>query len=62
MMQRTTAIIWVCLSSIPIGFAPSIELKRITPILMSHYVDPKVFRELQDSEVLPAPSGVRLKI
>jgi hypothetical protein len=29
---------------------------------MSHYVDPKVFRELQDSEVLPAPSGVRLKI
>ncbi|MCI1007391.1 HDOD domain-containing protein [Herbaspirillum sp. C7C8] len=29
---------------------------------MSHYVDPLVFRELQDSEVLPAPSGVRLKI
>ncbi|BEV15434.1 HDOD domain-containing protein [Herbaspirillum sp. DW155] len=29
---------------------------------MSHYVDPQVFRALQDSEVLPAPSGVRLKI
>lgn len=29
---------------------------------MPHYVAPQVFRELQDSEVLPAPSGVRLKI
>ncbi|MBG7618186.1 HDOD domain-containing protein [Herbaspirillum sp. AP02] len=29
---------------------------------MSTYVDPLIFRELQDSEVLPAPSGVRLRI
>ncbi|HZG18792.1 MAG TPA: HDOD domain-containing protein [Herbaspirillum sp.] len=29
---------------------------------MSNYVDPLIFRELQDSEVLPAPSGVRLRI
>lgn len=29
---------------------------------MSTYIEPQLFRELQDSEVLPAPSGVRLKI
>ncbi|MCA1323651.1 HDOD domain-containing protein [Herbaspirillum sp. alder98] len=29
---------------------------------MSTYIEDKTFRELQDSEVLPAPSGVRLNI
>lgn len=29
---------------------------------ISTYVDPQTFRDMQDSEVLPAPSGVRLKI
>ncbi|MBO9535600.1 HDOD domain-containing protein [Herbaspirillum sp.] len=29
---------------------------------MSTYIEPQTFRELQDSEVLPAPSGVRLNI
>lgn len=29
---------------------------------MSTYIEPHTFRELQDSEVLPAPSGVRLNI
>lgn len=29
---------------------------------MSTYIETKTFRELQDSEVLPAPSGVRLNI
>lgn len=29
---------------------------------MPNYIDPQTFAELRDSEVLPAPSGVRLKI
>ncbi|MFJ3044824.1 HDOD domain-containing protein [Herbaspirillum chlorophenolicum] len=29
---------------------------------MSTYIEPQTFRELRDSEVLPAPSGVRLNI